>query len=153
MSFSVKQNGNRVEIYGGSQTIFLKLKGRVCHPLHDFSSPSGLLPVAMRDGFDVKIDGPVDPVVADNARRFALLGTMVAGRFSTRWESQAVEPSHRSDGNRPRSYAASGGADLLDAYAAASGALGTTQHSPDASKCNGECGGICKVAAPNPASV
>ena len=37
VSFSVKQNGNRVEIYGGSQTIFFEVEGASLPPLHDFS--------------------------------------------------------------------------------------------------------------------
>lgn len=112
MAFRVKQNGNRVEICGGSQTIFFEVEEVSLPPLHDFSfAVWSLLPVAMRDGFDIEIDGPVDPVVADNARRFSRCWELWMPGVFHEVRVAGSEPSDRSEGNRPDLMLFSGGVD------------------------------------------
>jgi hypothetical protein len=112
MEFRVKQNGKCVEIHGGPQVIFFEVEGARLPPLHDFSfAVWTLLPVAMRDGFDVKIDGPVDPVVADNARRFSRCWELWMPGVFHEVRVAGSEPSDRSEGNRPDLMLFSGGVD------------------------------------------
>jgi hypothetical protein len=99
MAFRVKQNGNRVEICGGPQTIFFEVEGASLPPLHDFSfAVWTLLPVATRDGFDV--NGRVHPVVADNARRFSRCWELWMPGVFHEVRVAGSEPSDRSEGNK-----------------------------------------------------
>lgn len=71
-AFHIKQDGNRIELDGANIPVFYEISGADLSPLTDHSfAVWHLLPGAMKQGSDIHIDGPVDPVVIANAREFS----------------------------------------------------------------------------------
>lgn len=72
LTFNVTQSENQVSLQGAPEPIFYEIQGIDLPPLADHSfAVWHVLPHAMRRGYDIHIDGPVDPVVIQNAVRFS----------------------------------------------------------------------------------
>jgi hypothetical protein len=70
--FMVRQSGNRVELLGGRETVWYEVSGERLPELTDHSFAIWhLLPTAIREGFDIEIDGPVCDLVVEHARAMA----------------------------------------------------------------------------------
>lgn len=70
--FVVRQSGNRVELLGGRETIWYEVSGERLPELTDHSFAIWhLLPTAIREGFDIELDGPVCDLVVEHARAMA----------------------------------------------------------------------------------
>lgn len=70
--FSVHQRGNRVELRGGAETIWYEVGGTSLPELTDHGFAIWhLLPTAIREGFDIELDGPVSDELLENARTLA----------------------------------------------------------------------------------
>lgn len=70
--FMVRQSGNRVELLGGRETIWYEVAGERLPELTDHSFAIWhLLPTAIREGFDIEIDGPVCTLVVEHAEAMA----------------------------------------------------------------------------------
>jgi hypothetical protein len=68
----VRQKGNRVEIHGLPELIHYDVAGIDLPPLTDHSFAIWhVVPILMRRGGRLVVDGPVDPVVIENAERIA----------------------------------------------------------------------------------
>ncbi len=70
--FFVRQSGNRIELHGGREVVWYEVAGLSMPELTDHSFAIWhLLPTAIREGFDIAIDGPACDVVTENARNMA----------------------------------------------------------------------------------
>ncbi len=68
VAFDVTQDGNRIDIHSDGLDAFFAVEGISLPPNADSSFAIwGLLPLAMGEGFDLRINQPIDPQVAANA--------------------------------------------------------------------------------------
>ncbi|RIA00708.1 hypothetical protein D1122_03405 [Cereibacter sphaeroides] len=71
-TLKISQTGNRIELSGGNRSISYAIAGVDLPELTDMSfAVWHMLPLAMKSGTDLHVDGPVDPLTCENAERMA----------------------------------------------------------------------------------
>ena len=116
MRVSVQQTANRIEAHGSEEVISFDFINITLPPLRDYTFAAWLfLPWAMVKGENIEIDGPVDPIAAENIRRFSSAWELWDPRkYHTVIASGTHEPPPVNKKRREEFVFYSGGLDSTD---------------------------------------
>ena len=111
-TFRISQNGNVIDLSGGNMSISYSVNGVELPELTDMSfAVWHLLPLAMRSGSTIHIDGPVDPLTCENAERMSRTWEMWRPADFKAVKVTALAPLPRSGNRQDEVFMFSGGVD------------------------------------------